>query len=175
MEIYLIRHTTPDIEKGICYGQSDIPLKDTFSIEANNILKSIPKNFDKVYSSPLQRCTQLANYIDENITIDTRLMELNFGSWELKKWEEIPDDEIQPWYDDWVNTCTNNGESYQELQNRVLSFLKEVPTHFNRIAIVTHAGVIRSLWAHLNKKELKNSFDFLDIEYGAVLKIIYIS
>lgn len=85
MEIYLIRHTTPDIEKGICYGQSDIPLKDTFPSEVKNILKSIPKHFDKVYSSPLQRCTQLANYIDQNNTIDNRLMELNFGSWELKK------------------------------------------------------------------------------------------
>ncbi|MEM9897397.1 MAG: alpha-ribazole phosphatase, partial [Bacteroidota bacterium] len=26
MEIYLIRHTTPEISKNICYGQSDLEL-----------------------------------------------------------------------------------------------------------------------------------------------------
>lgn len=174
MEIYLIRHTAPDIEKGICYGQSDIPLKETFPLEAKTILKSIPKHFDKVYSSPLQRCTKLANHIDQNITTDTRLMELDFGSWELKKWDEIPNNEIQPWYDDWVNKPTNKGESYRELQNRALSFLEEIPNHYKRIAIVSHSGVIRSLWAHFNNEALKDSFNTLTIEYGAVLKIIYL-
>lgn len=173
MEIYLIRHTTPDIEKGICYGQSDIALKDTFSTEVKHILNSIPNNFDKVYSSPLKRCVQLANLIDENYSTDNRLMELNFGAWELKKWTEIPNNEIQPWYDDWVNTSTKEGESYQELQNRVSSFLKETPNNYKRIAIVTHSGVIRALWSFFNKTELKNSFNSLDIKYGAVLKIVY--
>jgi len=173
MEIYLIRHTTPDIEKGICYGQSDIPLKDTFTSDAKKILKLLPDSFDKVYASPLQRCTELAKLIDQNIIIDARLMELDFGSWELKKWEEIPEKEIKPWYTDWVNTPTNKGESYQELQNRVLSFLEEIPNQYNRIAIVTHAGVIRALWAHFNKNTLKESFDSFNVEYGAVLKVIF--
>ena len=26
MEIYLVRHTTPNIKKGICYGQTDIDI-----------------------------------------------------------------------------------------------------------------------------------------------------
>ena len=94
MEIYLIRHTTPEIEKGVCYGDSDIPLKDTFFLESEKVLNAIPLNFDEVYSSPLQRCKQLAHVISEDITIDNRLKELNFGSWELKKWSDIPHDEI---------------------------------------------------------------------------------
>ncbi|WNH12469.1 alpha-ribazole phosphatase [Thalassobellus suaedae] len=173
MEIYLIRHTTPEIGKGVCYGDSDIPLRVTFSLEAEKILSAIPKSFDKVYSSPLQRCTQLAYVISEDITLDNRLKELNFGSWELKKWTDIPHNEIQPWYDDWVNKPTHNGESYQELQNRGISFLEDIPNDYNRIAIVTHAGVIRSLWAYFKNIALKKSFNALVIEYGAVIKIIY--
>ena len=34
MEVILIRHTTPDVPTGTCYGQSDVPLKETFEEEA---------------------------------------------------------------------------------------------------------------------------------------------
>ena len=34
MEIYLVRHTTPDVAKGICYGQADIDVTATFLAEA---------------------------------------------------------------------------------------------------------------------------------------------
>ncbi|MCL5129226.1 alpha-ribazole phosphatase [Algibacter sp. L4_22] len=173
MEIYLIRHTTPDIEKGICYGQSDIPLKNSFLKEAEKVLRAIPNSFDKVYSSPLQRCTQLANLISQDITRDKRLMELDFGSWELKEWSDIPNNEIQPWYDDWVNKPAYKGESYQEQQSRAVEFIEEIPNYYSKIAIVTHSGVIRSLWAHFNNIELKKSFNSLTIEYGAVLKVVY--
>ncbi|WP_299778817.1 alpha-ribazole phosphatase [uncultured Formosa sp.] len=173
MEIYLIRHTTPEIEKGICYGDSDIPLKDSFALEAETVLSALPTYLEKVYSSPLQRCTQLAHVISEDITTDTRLKELYFGSWELKKWSDIPFDEIQPWYNDWVNTPTHNGESYQDLQHRATAFIEDLPQHYNCIAIVTHSGVIRSLWAYFNAIDLKDSFNDLVIAYGAVLKIKY--
>ena len=171
MEIYLIRHTTPDIAKGICYGQSDIPLSNTFSSEAKQCIAALPKYFDKVYSSPLNRCLQLANCISDEVRIDARLRELNFGDWELKKWSEIPLQEIQPWYDDWVSTAPKNGESYQELQHRACAFLEEIPTSYARIAIVTHSGVIRALWAFFNQVALKDSFNELTITYGDVIKL----
>ncbi|MDO6745461.1 histidine phosphatase family protein [Tenacibaculum soleae] len=105
------------------------------------------------------------------LALDKRLIELNFAEWEFKKWEKTPKDEIQLWYDDWVNTPVKQGESYRELQSRALSFIKEIPNHYNRIS---NAGFIGTLWAYLNKKELKDSFNSLSVEYGTVLKIIYI-
>ena len=30
MEIYVVRHTKVAIDKGICYGQTDAPLADSF-------------------------------------------------------------------------------------------------------------------------------------------------
>ena len=36
MEIYLIRHTSPLVEKGVCYGQADLALNlDLFETEYN--------------------------------------------------------------------------------------------------------------------------------------------
>ena len=61
MEIYLIRHTTPSIKKGICYGQTDVDLNfDTFEFELCEIKKKLPSNIDIFYCSPLTRCLKLA-------------------------------------------------------------------------------------------------------------------
>ena len=34
MRLHFIRHTRPDIARGVCYGQSDIPLAASFAEEA---------------------------------------------------------------------------------------------------------------------------------------------
>ncbi len=34
MVIYLMRHTAVDVPQGVCYGQTDVPLKPTFEMEA---------------------------------------------------------------------------------------------------------------------------------------------
>ena len=34
MELILIRHTSVDVPPGVCYGQTDVPLKSTFEQEA---------------------------------------------------------------------------------------------------------------------------------------------
>ena len=172
MEIFLVRHTTPAIEKGICYGQTDLDLAHTFEDEAIEVLKKLPKQLDVVYSSPLKRCTTLAHKISDNITLDDRLKELDFGSWEMQKWDAIPLFEIQPWYDNFVNTSTLNGESYQDLQHRVLDFYKGLKKQkLSSVAIITHSGVIRSLLAYINNIILKDSFEELKISYGEVFSI----
>ena len=43
MEIYLIRHTTPNIEKGICYGQADLDITETFLEEVEAIKPHLPQ------------------------------------------------------------------------------------------------------------------------------------
>ncbi len=170
MEIYLIRHTTPDIEKGICYGQADIGITDTFEEEFLSVEKQVPSGIP-IISSPLSRCKILAEKLSNNVTFDDRLMELNFGDWELKKWDDIPSSEITPWFDDFVNTPCKNGESYTQLYNRVIECYTEIKQSSHlKVGIVTHAGVMRSILAHHEGVALKKSFDF-KLGYGEVIKI----
>ena len=61
MEIYLIRHTTPAVGKGICYGQTDLDITDSFKEEVAAIIPHLPDNIQTVFSSPLQRCKKLAD------------------------------------------------------------------------------------------------------------------
>jgi alpha-ribazole phosphatase len=60
MEIYLIRHTTPLIEKGQIYGRNDVALAESFPEEKDQIIKQLPATFDAIYSSPSSRCTLLS-------------------------------------------------------------------------------------------------------------------
>lgn len=41
MDIYLIRHTTPAIAKGICYGQTDLDVTANFLQRCKGLLKTV--------------------------------------------------------------------------------------------------------------------------------------
>ncbi|WP_196890331.1 alpha-ribazole phosphatase [Aureivirga marina] len=173
MEIKLIRHTTPDIGKGICYGQSDIPLKKTFNEEAKIVLEKLGSSSGfKVYSSPLKRCTYLAEKINPEFTISKSLLEMNFGDWEMKPWNSIPRESSEAWMQDFVHVKVPNGESYIELYTRVISFLNTIISKNENAIFVTHSGVIRSILAHITDLKLKDSFTF-DIPFGSVISIFY--
>lgn len=171
MEIYLVRHTTPLVDKGICYGQTDLEVASSFAIESKKIKEQLPieiKDY-KIYSSPLKRCKTLASYLSTNqYTIDHRLIEINFGDWEMKKWDEIPLEEIQPWYDDYVNIRTKNGESLLDVYHRTTAFLNDLKAqNQSKVILVTHAGVMRTLYGAIANVSLDHIFD-LKLAYGEV-------
>lgn len=50
MELTMIRHTSVDVPKGTCYGQSDVALASTFLEEAAAVKeKLLSDSFDTVY------------------------------------------------------------------------------------------------------------------------------
>ncbi|PXY44246.1 alpha-ribazole phosphatase [Flavobacterium hydrophilum] len=176
MEIYLIRHTETICEKGICYGQSDVEIAEPFDTIFENILSHLPSEAI-IFSSPLKRCVTLAKYIQNNIkTIsyqeDNRLKEMNFGDWELKTWNEIPSEQLNPWMEDFVNIRVANGESFVELHERVGDFLTEIKSkNINfPLIIVAHAGIIRSFLCHHTLLPLKDAFQN-KADFGEVIKI----
>ena len=173
MEIYLIRHTAPLIEKGICYGQTDLDVTDTFLSEAAEIKAQLPDSIESVFSSPLQRCAKLAKELfpEKNIEWHHDLMELHCGNWEMQHWDAIPKPEIQPWLDDYVTTVVPGGESYHQLFQRVINRFETICANHSNAAIVGHGGVLRSILAHISNIPLKDAFSAFHLHYGAVVKI----
>ncbi|MEO7530414.1 MAG: histidine phosphatase family protein, partial [Sediminibacterium sp.] len=121
--IYLIRHTTPLVAKGICYGQTDLDVTETFDQEVASIRLHLPENIETVYTSPLKRCKKLAEALfpKHAIQVHRGLMELNCGNWEMQEWNAIPKTEMQPWLDDFVNVIVPQGESYGQMHKRVVN------------------------------------------------------
>ena len=192
-DIYLIRHTTPAVAKGICYGQTDLDVTETFPEEAQLIKKTLPAHFAAVYSSPLQRCARLAEHLFPGQTILLRpdLMELHCGSWEMQPWDELPKEEIDPWMADFVNIAVPGGESYLDLHSRVTQCFTAIangdangPTTGSNpaagptaipatgpTAIVAHGGVLRSILAGITGTPLIDSFKTFSLNYGCVARI----
>ena len=149
MTLWLVRHAQPLIDKGICYGQLDMPADAQATQEAATALaKVLPKSIFAA-SSPLQRCRQLADALtgiqsELAFSTDSRLQEMNFGNWENQAWHSIPRSEMDDWTTDFGNYVVGqNGESVSTFMNRVASAFDNLPRDTDALW-VTHAGVIRA-------------------------------
>ncbi len=173
MSIYLVRHTKPLVEKGICYGHADIDVTDSFAEEAAIVKKFVPASVYQVYSSPLIRCRKLAEelYPDVSINWEPDLRELNCGEWEMQHWDAIPREVIDPWMNDFVNICIPGGESYVQLFERVTRCYDRIAATQKPAVIVAHGGVIRSILAYISNTSLKESFAAFKPHYGCVIKV----
>jgi len=172
--LYLIRHTTPHIAPGTCYGQLDIGVADSFDEEANDVLSWLPP-LELIITSPLQRTRRLAEHLAQSqhceLRSDTRLMEKNFGTWEGKAWNDIDRTEIDAWAADVLGYSPPGGESAQQLMQRMQMCLHDVAQLPQRnIALVAHGGSIRALLAQMAGISLANTLGWR-IEYGAVIVV----
>lgn len=177
MEIYLIRHTVVNIASGICYGNTDVDLSNTFEEEIISINKKIKGVKDLIYiSSPLIRCKILADRLSEsNFIVDNRLKELNFGDWENENYKILEHDEdFCAWTKDYVNLRCPNGESFMDLYLRSSEFINDlILNKHKRVVIITHSGVIRSILAYILNMSLESTFKFR-IDNGSVSRITFL-
>lgn len=163
MRIYALRHTEVEKADGVCHGRAELPLKSSYVDELAQViagLKAIPglaQNTDRVaiFHSPSNRCARLATDIVDRLglagsTPDERLLEYDYGAWDGLRWEEIGQDALDSWMENWKQTRAGGGtgESFDEMIERLRSFLavtrKALPDNA-LVILVTHAGVIRCL------------------------------
>lgn len=171
LEVFLIRHTTPAVSKGMIYGRTDVGLAETFLAEKDTIISKLSSEIEALYSSPSTRCTQLASYISKNYITDERLYEVNFGQWEGKTWDTVDQETLDPWMQDFVNVCPPAGESMIQMQDRVMHFWKELlQCSYAKAALVTHGGVIRIILATIQGIPLKDAFD-IKVELSDVILV----
>jgi alpha-ribazole phosphatase len=168
----LIRHTAPQIAPGICYGQLDMDVAENFLAEAaavSNWLHPI----ELLITSPLLRTRRLAEHVaaehDCELQSNARLMEMNFGDWEGRAWNDIARSEIDAWSADILNYTPPNGESAQQMMRRVQSLMQDLAQlPQQHIAVIAHGGSIRAVLAQLAGIPLSQTLNW-QIEYGAVI------
>ena len=174
MEVILIRHTPVDVAPGTCYGQTDVPLKPTFEAEAAVTKAALEayEPFDHVFTSPLSRCIRLADFCGyPDAERDRRLMEINFGEWEMKRFDDITDNRLHEYYNDFINTSPTGGESFMAVYARVKEFLEELRGKgWQRVAIFSHGGVLLSASIYMGLADFHRPFDHLT-PHGGILRI----
>jgi alpha-ribazole phosphatase len=174
MEVILVRHTSVDVPTGTCYGQTNVPLRSTFEEEAMIVASALQgyAPFDRVYTSPLSRCTRLATFCGyADAQRDKRLLEMNFGEWEMQRYEEIEDPQLQAWYADWKQVSATGGESFVQQYERVVQFLSELKEKpYSKVAIFSHGGVLTC--AKMYAEELSAEEAFASpTPYGGIINL----
>ena len=161
MNILLIKHGKTDYNlEGKRQGRTDLPLNEMGKKEVLKLKKKIKRQTEIVFSSPLKRATQTAQLLfpDEEITIDKRLIEYDFGELEgipfSTPLEKFPDNKIEE-YNGKTFLMPKNGETFDDIVSRCREFLAYPNKSFKNtaeIAIVTHSTNFEILKALVEKK-----------------------
>lgn len=133
------------------------------------------EHFDAFFASDLSRAAETARIIAEPhglaVSLEPRLREFSFGAWEGLTWDEI--EEANPHLRDSAPTavkryCPEGGESFDEVCDRVRSFLDELGTGDDRrVAIVAHAGPLHAALDVLNVAMRDDSgTDHVDVRFS---------
>ncbi|MBC7685478.1 MAG: histidine phosphatase family protein [Bdellovibrionales bacterium] len=150
MRLHLIRHLAPLVAAGTCYGRTDLAVDATAQARAVPALRARLPAGVPVFSSPLVRCAWLALALarEADVRIDARLLELDFGKWEMRSWDQIARVEIEAWAADVAAYRPGGGESVTEMALRIDAFYAALMReHWADVVIVCHAGAMRLLSA----------------------------
>lgn len=176
--IDFIRHGEP--VGGRAYRGNRID--DCLSEEGWRQMRSVVKDhtgWQRVVSSPLLRCCEFAEEIalkyEIPLSIEPDLREVGFGSWEGRTPDEIvrqsPED-YEAFYADPVNNRPSGSESLQGFYNRTVNVFRRLidSGDAGNLLVVTHAGVIRAIVAHVLEAPLASMYK-MQIDYASISRI----
>jgi alpha-ribazole phosphatase/probable phosphoglycerate mutase len=166
-----IRHG--EVAGGSYYrGRTDDPLTKRGWQQMNAAVAD--RSWDQIITSPLHRCLDFAQQINRKTSIpvstDSSWQEIDFGDWEGKTAEQINADTLIRFYQDPVNNTPENGESYTDFLSRInQSWESLITIHNKQLLVITHAGVICSLFSLLLGLPVEKIFN-LQVDHASLTR-----
>lgn len=136
---YFVHGTTTDNEKGVSSGWFDVGLSDLGVQQSTDLGDQIKdRNYDVVFCSDLKRAMDSAQLsFEETVKIipDARLRECNYGTYNAQ-----PSAIVEPMQENCITKKYPEGESYEDVKNRVADFLGFLRQNYDgkAVAIVAH-------------------------------------
>lgn len=164
MRIWLTRHGQTRLNKErLMQGRTDEPLNETGIRQAEAmrelILKEEPSlTFDAVYASPLNRAVTTASIIGgvspESVIRDARIIETDFGRYELKKYYLLGPAMSLYWALPEVFPAPSSVESIASMTERSRAFLQELEQKkgCRNILAACHGGILRALSGYMEDR-----------------------
>jgi broad specificity phosphatase PhoE len=147
--IVFVRHGQTAVNKeGRLQGRLDPPLTDLGREQARLAAAGLAScGAALVVTSPLSRAadtgSEIAAVLGAPIEHDERLLELDYGDWDGRKFAEISDDEWQRWRND-PSFAPPGGESLVSVGARIASFCDEHLRTEATVVAVSHVSPIKS-------------------------------
>lgn len=181
--IYLVRHGEIEWQQEKAYiGQIDLPLSEQGKVQAHkcrDVLAEIP--LEKAYTSPLKRCVATLDKVLENRAVPREmiadLQEISMGDWEGQTFSAIKN-RFPAAYEkrgqEIAGFAPPNGESFRELQQRVMPVFEKIVAKDgeHQIIILAHAGVIRVILTSIMGLPLNYLFNW-PIAYTGMYQLCY--
>ena len=160
MKIWITRHGQTDLNKDRrMQGRSDVPLNETGLAQARSVRRLLQEehpelHFDAVYSSPLQRAVMTGSIVgdtpEEEIIIDERLIEADFGIYEKKKYYLLGPRMTLYWACPEIFPAPKSVETTAAMIRRAHSFLKELEQkEYENVLVACHGGILRVLSGYM--------------------------
>lgn len=161
MKFYIVRHGETDwnLENKI-QGQTDTDLNDNGRKQAEELADRVARELSgikKIYSSRQKRALETAQIIGRRLSVSPivyqGLEEINLGKWEGYTWRQVREEfkeEYQVWHQNRRYQVHQDGESYQQLLDRLLPALDDIVRKEGQdVLIVTHSAVIMTLMSYV--------------------------
>ena len=148
---YLVRHGACEGLGRTLWGRSGhVCLNEEGKAQAQRLaeyLKGV--GLEAVYSSPLERARETAEAIARAASLEVKqspaFNEVDFGEWSGKSFDALSHDERWRRFNTQRSvTRIPGGESFLEVQTRVVTEIERLSTRHQRVAIVSHADVIKA-------------------------------
>ncbi|MGF1802667.1 histidine phosphatase family protein [Vibrio gigantis] len=177
--IYLLRHGKVE-GKAALNGVSDVLVNPNDQQQICEALVQSEFSFDRVVTSPLRRCSDLASLYSQRmsvpLSVTSEFQEMNFGEVDGVVFDELKDKwaMLETFWQDPASHQLTGAESLQGFHDRVTqawSQLLNEPS--DNLLLVTHGGVIRILLAHCLDIDWKNPslYSKLSIENASITHI----
>lgn len=145
--LYFMRHAVTEMNiNKLWSGRTDCDITEEGRKIAIKCFNS-QVHFTHFFCSPLRRTRQTLEAVipsKPEPIIDERLIERDFGDWEGKPFSIIDEETTEMYIRGKVQPP--NGETYEEVKDRVISFVEDMFRKYNgkeKILIVTHATIVR--------------------------------
>ncbi|WP_122039004.1 histidine phosphatase family protein [Asaia bogorensis] len=181
----LARHPAVQVAAGLCYGRLDVDLAagwqdcvagwkriwcDGMAARSSGTMGAPLPSEVRVFHAPASRCARSAQLLVEvsgqgaqagqrpmACESDSRLAELNFGTWENRLWSDVPRDALDEWAANPMGYAPGGGETVQALSHRVTGFWQERMAAAQDCCIVTHGGPLRVMLALAERRPFEVS------------------
>lgn len=178
--VFLVRHGSHDrLGKVLCGRMDGVTLSETGRRDAERLAGRLAgENLAALYTSPLARTQETAGPIAAACGLeaveDADLVEIDFGAWTGKPFEELHDDPAWArWNAARAMARPPGGESMVEVQARLRRWLDRVRLVHpeQRVAAVGHADPIKALVGHVLGFSM-DQHDRLEVSPGSISVIV---
>ncbi len=177
LHLDLLRHGETELGGGLRGSLDDALTEKGWTQMRAAVVEGGP--WDRIVSSPLQRCARFAAELGEqlglSVHLDKDLQELHFGAWEGQSAAALMETDAEAlglfWADPYSFTPPQ-GEPVSEFSSRVLAAVARLHNTYagDRVLLISHGGVMRLLLAQargLPREQLLN----VEVAHGAVFAL----